>query len=153
MKTIGFITALLISMLTMSVASAQNYKKQFPSIDASGKITDEKGKHLGWVTHDGMIKDAAGAKMAHVDATGNAVDAKSGKNLGKAAKNGNFVYHVENSGADSLAVSPPMNGTCEVKDTSGKTVLVVHESYKQYGACAYHCLSMKKDHKEMKMKQ
>ncbi|NIJ55193.1 hypothetical protein [Dyadobacter arcticus] len=99
-----------------------------------------------------MIKDSAGVKIAHVDSQGNLVDAKTGKSLGKAAKNGNYVYHVQSSPSDSLTVSAPMNGTCEVKDKNGKLVLLVHESYKQYGACALHCLQMKNEHKDMKMK-
>jgi hypothetical protein len=45
-----------------------------------------------------------------------------------------------------------MNGICEVKDKNGKTVLLVHENYKQYGACTMHCLMMKNEHKDMKMK-
>ena len=53
---------------------------------------------------------------------------------------------------DKWVTSAPMNGTCEAKDKSGKTMVVVHENYKQYGACAYHCLTMKKEHKDMKMK-
>jgi hypothetical protein len=57
-----------------------------PSIDAKGKITNAKGKHIGWVTSDGIIKDAAGKKIAHIDNEGNAVDAVAGKNLGKSQK-------------------------------------------------------------------
>lgn len=45
-----------------------------------------------------------------------------------------------------------MNGICEVKDKHGKTLLLVHENYKQYRACAMHCLKMKNEHKDMKMK-
>jgi hypothetical protein len=127
---------LFVLVVTATASYAQNYKKQ----------------HIGWVTNEGIIKDTAGVQIAHVDSNGNLVDMKSGKNIGKAAKNGNYVYHSEKSKEETLTVSAPMNGTCEVKDKSGKTVLLVHENYKQYGACAYHCLKMKKEHKGMKMK-
>ncbi|WP_138484601.1 hypothetical protein [Dyadobacter bucti] len=144
----------LIAFLVFAVGNvySQNYKQPIPAIDAQGKVTDAKGKHIGWVTSDGTIKDAAGVKIAHIDDQGNAVDAATGKSMGKAAKNGTYLYHVQSGAADSLTVSNPMNGTCEVKDKNGNTVLSVHENYKQYGACALHCLQMKNEHKDMKMK-
>jgi hypothetical protein len=151
-KLIIFIFLTVVSLTAAQNCYAQNYKQPVPSIDAKGKITDAKGKHIGWVTIDGIIKDAAGTKIAHIDNKGNAVDAVTGKNLGKAAKNGNYLYHVKNGSSDSLTVSTPMNGVCEVKHKNGKTVLLVHENYKQYGACAMHCLQMKKERKDMKMK-
>jgi|TARA_R110002124_G_scaffold264949_1_gene431678 hypothetical protein len=153
MKTQQFILFLAFLLFLAGNGSyAQNYKMPVPSIDATGKITDAKGKHIGWVTSDGIIKDAAGVKIAHIDDAGNAIDAITGKTSGKAAKNGTYLYHVKSGAIDSLTVSIPMNGICEVKDTSGKTVVLVHENYKQYGACAMHCLLMKNEHKDMKMK-
>lgn len=153
MRKLLFLFVLIAVTLTVAQNSyGQNYKMPIPSIDVKGKITDAKGKHIGWVTSEGIIKDAAGVKVAHIDNAGNAVDAATGKNLGKASKNGTYLYHVKSGASDSLTVSAPMNGTCEVKDKTGKTVLLVHENYKQYGACAMHCLLMKNEHKDMKMK-
>jgi hypothetical protein len=152
MKNQQFIFLLAFLVFAVGNVYSQNYKQPKPSIDAQGKVIDAKGKHIGWVTSDGVIKDATGAKIAHIDDQGNAVDAATGKVLGKAAKNGTYLYHVLNGAADSLAVSIPMNGICEVKDKNGKTVLLVHENYKQYGACAMHCLQLKSEHKDMKMK-
>jgi len=143
---------MLSMIITASGSFAQNYKQPIPSIDAKGKITDAKGKYIGWVTSDGIIKDAAGIKIAHIDNAGNAIDAVTGKNLGKASKNGTYLYHVKSGANDSLMVSIPMNGICEVKDKNSKTVLLVHENYKLYGACAMHCLQLKNEHKDMKMK-
>jgi len=131
----------------------QNYKQQVPSIDGKGKVTDKNGKHIGWVTSEGIIKNAEGTKIAHMDSNGDVVDAKTGKSVGKAEKNGNYLYHFPSGSTNKLTVSAPMNGTCEVKDEHGKTVLLVHENYKQYGACALHCLQMDKEHKDMKMKK
>lgn len=151
MRTIKFLLlTLTLTLLAFMNSNAQNYKA--PAIDAAGKITDEKGKHIGWVTKEGVIKDSAGTKIAHVDSEGSLVDAKSGKKLGKAQKNGNYLSHTSKTSDGTMTVSEPSNGTCEVKDKDGKVVLLVHESYKQYGACAYHCLQMKKEHKDMKMK-
>lgn len=151
MKTLKLIFLTVATMLLgIAISNAQNYKA--PAIDASGKVTDATGKHIGWVTKDGVIKDTAGIKIAHVDGTGELVDAKSGKQLGKAQKNGNYVSHFSKTSDGTLTVSEPANGTCEVKDKDGKVVLLAHENYKQYGACAYHCLQMKNEHKDMKMK-
>lgn len=153
MKKLLFLTFLAIVTLTFAQNSyAQNYKQPLPSIDANGKVINAKGKHIGWVTSDGIIKDAAGKKIAHIDNDGNAIDAETGKKLGKASKNGTYLYHVQTGTQDSLTVGPPMNGICEVKDKKGKTIVLVHENYKQYGACAMHCLQMKSEHKDMKMK-
>lgn len=152
MKKLSFTLLLLILVIASQSVFSQNYKQPIPSIDAQGKIMDATGKHIGWVTSDGVIKDAAGRKIAHIDDQGNAVNATTGEVLGKASKNGTYLYHVGNGGSDSLTVLSPMNGKCEVKDRNGKTVLIVHENYKQYGACALHCLEMKKERKEMKMK-
>jgi hypothetical protein len=145
-----FFAGLCVMALSAVTLNAQNYKAA--AIDASGKVTDNKDQHLGWVTAEGTVKDTSGVEIAHVDDKGNLVNAKNGKVLGKAEKNGTFVFHFNNKTKEKLVTSPPMNGTCEVKDHAGKTVLLVHENYKNYGACAYHCLTMKKEHKAMKMK-
>lgn len=152
MKKLPFTLLLLVLVTAAQTVLSQNYKQPIPSIDAQGKIMDGKGNHIGWITSDGVVKDASGKKIAHIDDQGNAVNASTGKVLGKASKNGTYLYHVENGHSDSLTVLSPMNGKCEVKDKNGKTVLLVHENYKQYGACGLHCLEMKKDQKEMKMK-
>ncbi len=107
---------------------------------------------MGWIMSDGVIKDSASAKIAHIDDKGNVVDGASGKVLGKAAKNGTYLYHVKDGAADSLPISAPMNGTCELKNKHGEVIHLVHKKYKQYGTCALHCLQMKKDRKDMKMK-
>lgn len=152
MKKIQLMLLFVLLISAIGNAYSQNYKQPLPSINAEGKVADSKGKHIGWITSDGVIKDAAGAKIAHIDDKGNVVDSHSGKVMGKAAKNGTYLYHVKSGAADSLTISSPMNGTCEVKNKNGKVILLVHEKYKQYGACALHCLQMKKEDKAMKMK-
>lgn len=153
MKTIKkIVLAMLGVVLAMSVSNAQDYKHPYGLVGEDGKVLSPNGKHLGWVTKEGVIKDAAGIKIAHVDSEGNLVDAKTGKKLGKAEKNGSFMSHYAKTPDEKWTVSPPLSGTCEVKNSKGETVVVVHENYKQYGACAYHCLSMKKEGKDMKMK-
>ncbi len=147
-----FVFAVLGVVSAISFSHAQDYKHPYGMVKEDGKVLSPDGKHIGWVTKDGIIKDTMGVKIAQMDAEGTLVDSKTGKKLGKAQKNGNFTPSNSKTPDEKWSVGEPMNGSCEVKDKSGKTVVLVHENYKQYGACAYHCLTMKKEHKDMKMK-
>lgn len=138
----------IISTITIM---AQNYKA--PKIDASGKVW-VNDKHVGNISKEGVITDQAGIKLAHVGSDGELMDATTGKKLGLAAKNGNYTPHFSNGQSDEWTISEPdKEGMCEVKDKSGKVVGVVHENYKQQGACAIHCLTMKKEHAKAKEKE
>jgi hypothetical protein len=143
MKTIkSFVMVLLGIVMTVNLASAQNYKA--PKIDASGKVTDANGTHLGWVTKEGAINDVSGNKIASIDSEGNLVDAKTGKKMGKAQKNGNFVSEEINTPDKGWTISEAKNGLCLVKDGKGNIKGEVHENYKEQGACAIHCLTKEK---------
>ena len=136
-------------VLLTNAVNAQNYKA--PMIDASGNFNDKDGKKLGTFTKDGLV-DAEGNKIAHLDAAGNLIDASTGKGLGKAQKNGNFVYHFNSEKEGTkFSIGAPLQGICEVKNEKGEVVLLVHENYKAQAACAFHCAQMKKDGKSIKM--
>ena len=153
MKTIKIVVlALLGVVFALTVSQAQDYKHPKGLINKDGKVFSPEGEHMGWITKDGIIKDTAGVKIAHIDAEGSLVDAKTGKKQGKMEKNGNYVLYPTKTPDEKWSVSPPMNGVCEVKNSKGETIVEVHENYKQQGACAYHCLSMQKQGKKMKMK-
>ena len=141
---LGTVLGVVLMSLTLN---AQNYKA--PKIDASGKITNKEGKHIGSITKEGVIMDANGTKVAYVDAEGSLVDAKSGKKLGKAEKNGNFVPLYAKTPDEGWSVNTPMNGTCLVKDKAGNVKAEVHENYKEFGACAVHCLTHDMDHNKV----
>ena len=144
MKTLKhFLIAVLGLALGIQFAQGQNYKA--PKIDASGKITNEKGLFIGSVTKEGTISNASGVKVAYVDGEGSMVDAKTGKKIGKPDKNGIVLPHFADTPDKGWSVSAPMNGTCLVKDSNGKVKAEIHESYKQFGACAIHCLTSKMD--------
>ena len=147
MKTKNTLFAVLGIVLAINISQAQNYKA--PKIDASGKITDKDGKHMGSVTKDGVIIDAMGMKVAHIDANGTLVDDKTGEKLGKAEKNGNFVPHFAKTPDEGWSISAPLNGTCLVKDKDGNIKAEVHENYKASGACAIHCLTHRMNHGEV----
>lgn len=145
MKTLKQILMTAVGMvMAVQIAQSQNYKA--PKIDASGKITNEKGVFIGTVTKEGTISDAAGVKVAYVDSEGSMVDAKTGVKIGKPDKNGIVLPHFTETHDNGWSVSAPMNGTCLVKDSNGKVKAEVHENYKQFGACAIHCLTNKMDH-------
>src|SRR5690349_2174541 len=110
---VSFLFVLVLTAM-LPMVHAQNYKA--PAIDAAGKITDQAGKHIGWVTSDGVIKDSSGVQIAHVDKNGNMVDHQTKKIMGKVEKNGTFVYHFEKGNPTTWTTSAPMSGTCEVKD-------------------------------------
>jgi hypothetical protein len=146
------INTMLGIILILNVLAAQDYKHPHGLVDNNGKVSDADGNHIGWVSRKGMVTDMKGRKIVHINSNGNVIDMKSGKMLGHAPKSGNFVYHFDDLKKDSLTTSHPMNGTCEVKNGKGEVVALVHENYKHYGACAYHCLAMQKDKKKhMKM--
>lgn len=139
--------AMLMILLATQITVAQNYKA--PMIDASGKITDKHGKQIGSLSAEGVIMDEMGMKVAYVDAEGTLVDAKTGKKMGKTLKNGNFVPEFAKTPDEGWSVSTPMNGTCLVKDKDGNIVAEMHENYKQFGACAIHCLTHHMNHGEV----
>ena len=143
MKTIKKIMFGVIGLIIIiTSANAQNYKA--PKIDAAGKVTID-GLHVGSINKDGHILDAKGDKVATVDNEGELVDIKTGKKLGKAAKNGTFTeYYADGKTEVHTFSEPDKDGYCELKNKSGKVIGVVHENYKQQGACAIHCLSKKK---------
>lgn len=138
---------LLTLLLVSSLALAQNYK--VPTIDASGKMYDKNGKMLGSLTRQGEIRDAQGTKIGYIDANGALIDPKTGRELGKAAKNGNYVSYFSNTPDKRWTTGAPMNGTCLVKDNDGHLKAVVHENYKQFGACAMHCLQNHMNHNQV----
>src|SRR5258706_5242947 len=148
MKTLkGISLAVLAAVFAIQITQAQNYKA--PKIGASGKITDKEGKPMGSVTKEGVIRDAMGMKVAHIDAEGMLVDDKTGEKLGKAEKNGNFLPHFAKTPDEGWSISAPLNGTCLVKDKAGNIKAEVHENYKQSGACAIHCLTHHMKHGEV----
>jgi Heavy metal binding domain len=144
LKKVSFIVFAIAFAIQFSQAQELDYKGH--RIDASGKVTDKEGKHIGSVSKEGVIKDAVGKKVAHVDGSGSLIDAKTGKNLGKVGKNGNFVPY---SSTEAWSASSAENGVCQIKDEKGNVKAVVHETYKNIGACTIHCLTHHMKHGEV----
>lgn len=147
MKTLKKISlAVLLIVFAFQIAQAQAVDYKGHKIDITGKVTDAAGKHIGNVTKEGIISDSSGKKIAHVDGKGFLIDEVTGKNLGKVGKSGDFVPYSANIG---WSVSTPEGGTCLIKDETGKVKAEVHETYKNIGACAIHCLSHHMKHNEV----
>jgi len=143
MKKIKLMCVAFIGIMATAGVQAQNYKA--PTIDASGKVMVD-GKYAGEIT-DSTIINHEKSTIAIVGNNGEVMDAKTKKKLGKAEKNGNFVY-FESDEHWTLS-DPNAEGYCEVKDKNGVVVGMVHQNYKQQGACAIHCLTVKhKEHKK-----
>jgi len=143
MKKIKLMCVAFIGIMATAGVQAQNYKA--PTIDASGKVMVD-GKYAGEIT-DSTIINHEKSTIAIVGNNGEVMDAKTKKKLGKAEKNGNFVY-FESDEHWTLS-DPNAEGYCEVKDKTGAVVGMVHQNYKQQGACAIHCLTVKhKEHKK-----
>ena len=141
----------LLGVIMTVTVNAQDYKHPYGLVNKDGMIMDSTGKHIGSITKEGVLKDAEGNKIAQVDANDNLVDDKTGKVIGHAPKNGTFTYYFKDS-KETMTIGPPLNGICEVKDSKGKTVMLIHENYKHVGTCAVHCHMMSKKNEKMKMK-
>ena len=144
MKNLKFLTlSALALVLILNIAVAQNYKAQF-KVNSSGQAEDANGVKIGWIEADGTIKNSKGdvvGKVAKKDKQAELLD-KLGNKVAEASENGTLK---DNKGEVLFTVSDAdKNGECQIQDKSGKAVGVVHQNYKQQGACIYHCLAKKK---------
>src|SRR5258706_11111524 len=114
--------AVLVVVFAIQITRAQTVDYKGHRIDASGKVTNEKGKRIGSVTKEGVISDSSGMKIAYVDGNGSLIDAMTGKNLGKVGKNGNFVPYSSTAG---WSASSAENGSCLIKDEKDNVKAVV----------------------------
>ncbi len=147
MKTYKNIALVLLGIVfAMNFALAQNYKAS--NVDAFGIIRNKQGQFIGSVTKKGEIMDTSSVKIASVNETGILIDIKTGKKLGKVEKNGNYLPLLSKTPDKGWTISAPMNGICLVKDKDGTIKGEVHENYKQFGACAIHCMENKMKHTE-----
>ena len=112
-------------------------QKSVPMVDSKGHIMNHNSI-IGKMTPEGSF-DPKGKSMTKVDANGNIVDSK-GKALGKAPKNGTFIYYFNDKAEKYKIAKTDHNGMCKVTNAKGETVMLLHNNYKQQAACAVHCL-------------
>ena len=138
LRSMVAIVMILSGIATAAQAQNTDANYKHPNLNASGKVFNEQGEELGWVTKEGIIFNAKGEKIAFIKGT--EVTDADGKKIGKMEKNG--TYYNEN-GDVVFTIEPNSKGEqCKLFDPQGKVVAIVHESYKNQ-ACAIHCLSKK----------
>ncbi len=130
-KSIAIIALFFIASLSVFA------QKATPMVDYKGHILNGKNQ-IGSITSEGGF-DQAGKSMTKVDGKGNIVDS-DGKVIGTAPKNGTFVYYFKDNQDKYTVGKANHSGMCEVKNAKGETVMLIHNNYKQQGACAVHCL-------------
>lgn len=112
-------------------------QKQTPLVNYKGHIIHQN-KQIGTITTKGG-NNLEGKPITMINSNGNIVDT-NGKVLGKAPKNGTFIYYFDKNSEKYSVGKPNHNGICEVKNSNGETVLLLHNNYKKQAACAIHCL-------------
>jgi len=142
---------ILLSLIFLFVgANFVQAQKNVPVVDYKGHILYGK-KQIGQLTKTGSL-DHAGKAVTKLDSYGNVVDS-TGKTLGKPAKGQNFVYYFKDKPEQFSIGEPSHSGMCEVKNSKGEIVMLLHENYKAQAACAVHCLYENKCMPESKMQQ
>ncbi len=87
--------AVIAILFAVLISQAQELDYKGHRIDASGKVMDKEGNHIGNVTKEGVITDAAGTIVAYVDGKGSLIDSKTHKNLGKVGKNRSLLINTK----------------------------------------------------------
>lgn len=113
-------------------------QKSTPMVDYKGHIMNHNSV-IGKMTPEGSL-DQSGKLVTKIDGNGNIVDS-TGKVIGKAPKNGSsFIYYFKGNQEKYTIGKSNHTGMCKVTNAKGETVMLLHNNYKQQGACAVHCL-------------
>ena len=127
----------MIIALIMTASLSVFAQKSTPMVDSKGHIMNHNSI-IGKMTPEGSF-DPSGKSMTRIDGNGNTVDL-NGKIIGKAPKNGSFVYYFKDNEEKYTIGKANHTGMCKVTNAKGETVMLLHNSYKQQAACAVHCL-------------
>ena len=134
MKTKSILMLMLLAF-AFSVVQAQDlppkHRGLHPRLQTDGKVVDEKGTPLGYITNDGKVCDVTGKVIGIIAATGDVTTANGKGIIGAIKKDGNFKSkkgHVVSTGGDGVVLA------------AGKIVGHVDVSYKnKTHGCALHC--------------
>ncbi|HTE30020.1 MAG TPA: hypothetical protein VK666_06585 [Chryseolinea sp.] len=144
------ILVLMLVFIAFTLVQAQElppkHRGMHPTLRADGKVFDENGKQLGYITKDAKVCDVTGTVIGIIADTGD-VTAANGKGIiGVIQKDGSFKTkkgHVVTTGGDGAVM------------VAGKMVGHVDQAYKNKAhACAIHCFfsSENEDAKEIDKK-
>lgn len=134
MKT-KFSIILMFMMFAFTLVQSQEmppkHRGMHPTLKADGKVYDESGKQLGYITPDGKVCDVTGKVIGIIAETGDVSTANGKGIVGVVQKDGSFKSkhgHVVTTGGDGAIM------------VAGKMVGHVDEGYKiKSHACAVHC--------------
>lgn len=125
--------AMLISLMMVAQDLPPKHRGMHPRLQADGKVVDESGKQLGYITKEGKVCDVTGKVIGIISETGEVTTA-SGKTIGKVAKDGSFK-------SKKGYVVTDEDGVLKVQ---GKIVGYVDKAYANKAhACAVHCFFSK----------
>ena len=126
-KITKIITPIIILALTTSLSLAQDYKHPYGLV----------GKKKSNVTTSTEISTLSTSNnINYVGANGNLVSPKTGKVIGRLAKNAVFVNYFDNTSFIKRPSQLSENHKCLQKS---KYFPVLHENYKHAGTCNYRC--------------
>src|SRR3989337_2348503 len=130
MKTKLFLTLMLMVFAFALVRSQDlppKHRGMHPSLKADGKVYDETGKQLGYITKDGKVCDVTGKVIGIISSSGEVTTA-NGKGIGAIQKDGSFK-------SKKGYVVTDEDGIIKVQ---GKEVAKVEKGYKNKDqACAF----------------
>lgn len=125
--------AMLISSMMVAQDLPPKHRGMHPRLQADGKVVDENGQQLGYITKEGKVCDVTGKVIGIISETGDVTTA-SGKTIGKTTKDGNFK-------SKKGYVVTDEDGVLKVQ---GKVVGYVDKGYANKAhACAVHCFFSK----------
>ena len=130
-KLIGIFALIFVASLSVFA------QKSTPMVNSKGHIMNHNAI-IGKMTPEGSF-DPSGKSKTRIDGNGNIVDL-DGKVIGKAPKNGSFVYYFKGNEEKYNIGKANHTGMCKVTNAKGETVMLLHNNYKQQAACAVHCL-------------
>lgn len=126
---------LVLMILAVTLVQSQElppkHRGMHPRLQADGKVVDEKGKQLGYITKDGKVCDVTGKVIGIIAETGDVSTANGKGIIGVIQKDGSFKSkkgHVVTTGGDGAIM------------VAGKMVGHIDEAYKiKSHGCAVHC--------------
>lgn len=124
----------MLMVLAFTLVQSQElppkHRGMHPQVQEDGKVVDEKGKQLGYITKDGKICDVTGKVMGIIAETGEVTTANGKGIVGVIQKDGSFKSKMGYVVTDEDGVLM----------SQGKVVGHVDKAFKNKShACAAHC--------------
>lgn len=131
LATMLMIFALTLSMAQNTQTGPGKHRGKNPTLQKDGKVVDESGKQLGYITKGGKVCDMTGTTIGIIAKNGDVTTANKKKILGVTKKDGSFESkegYVISMGKDGVLMH------------QSKKVGRVSNDYKDKShACALHC--------------